>query len=341
MYRGKTTRAIFFCCTILLCLLCVRIYADAGKKKKAAKHNTAKTFKHDDYTVKELTVDSFGAQKILPGKTFIPSKALRSLIPGTYYTYTYDYAPRKTERYVVWRCKNGATKKMKGWYDEYPEIYPNKDGNMTLCKDTIRYIADDGSENMLMEISTHDIQSIDCIYEGRTACAILGLALYTREGDHWLLQSFAPAIGCYGAFQYMPALHLIKLGKNKYGFYLLNSNGGAGGPYYTDLYLVSIVNGKFKVLLSSDGVRRSNTGTSEWNMKISSHPDDTGYGPVTIRMKGDYSKWSFMEMDTLSNVPPELQQAITQSDSFNFTITRQFNFRNGSYKLSHSGYRKR
>ena len=341
MGTGSIKRAIFFCCTMLLCLLCIRIYADAGKKKKTNKQNTATTFKYDDYTVKELAADSFGAQKVLPGKTFIPSKALRSLVPGTYYTYANDYKPRKTERYVVWRCKNCATKKMKGWDSDFPENFPNKDGNMTLCKDTIRYTGDDGSENILMEISTHDIQPMDCIYEGRFSCAILGLALYTREGDHWLLKAFSPAIGCYGAFQYMPALHLIKLGKNKYGFYLLNSNGGAGGPYYTDLYLVSIVNGKFKVLLSSDGVRRSNTGTSEWNMKISSHPDDTGYGPVTIRMKGDYSKWSFMEMDTLSNVPPELQQAITQSDSFNFTITRQFNFRNGSYKLSHSGYRKR
>jgi len=283
------------------------------------------------FVPKDIKSAGMGAVKTIPGKTFDTTLALRALFPGNYYRYSRYGDSASIEELVSWRCKDCPPAGFKGWEGEYDAAFPNEEGNMTMCTDTLMYIGDDGKRNVLAAFSTMPVQSLEFMHTGRFCCSILGLALFTAGDDNWELKSFAPALGCYGAFQSMPDIHLLRLGNNNYGCYLLSTNGGAGGPFYSDIYAFGMIDGKFKKIMDDAGVERFHSGASEWQAVLSSvKTKQNGFEDLALTMSGIYSKYQF-EDDTTSNLPRELQPFIKTKDSINFTITRQYHFNGSSY----------
>ncbi len=282
------------------------------------------------FVPRNITSASIGAVKAVPGKEFDLTAALKALFPGNYYRYHKYGDSFGKEELVSWRCKDCPTAAFKGWDGDDNEIFPLGEGNMTLCTDTLQYIGDDGSRNVLVAFSTMPVQPLEFMHTGRFSCSIMGLALFRAGNDKWELKYFSPALGCYGAFQSMPDIHLLRLGPNNYGCYLFNTNGGAGGPFYSDLYAFGIVNGKFKKIMEETGVQRFDAGGSEYRAALAG-----GNTPDAIKMTitGMYSK-NLFENDTTSNLPKELMAYIAAKDSLNFIITREYWFTNGSYTLS-------
>ena len=326
---------------------------DPDGKKNVAKNDTAKlsdtaalsgrkrnSYKVSDpdiqFVAKQIDTKVFTAPLSIHGNRFAPVTALRQLYPGNYYSFIDSFfVENDSVSLTAWMCDGCPKQPFKGWWGEDHEAFPYDAGNLTQYIDTLLYTDEDGQQNEIISFSTLQLQDEGAMYCGRTACAYLGLAWFTRENDAKQLRSFAPVLGCFGAFQGLPEIHLLKFGKNNYGCYLLNSNGGAGGPYYTELHVFGLVNGRFKSVLSIDNVERSNTGLSDWNMYINmeSKNTDSSFNNILLTMAGKCAKISFDEYsETLTEAPMEIRKLAEKKDSFSFKIVRDYGYEKGAYR---------
>ncbi len=219
-----------------------------------------------------------------------------------------------------------------------PDVFPF-DGNSTISCDVLHYADDDGNACVIMSFSSMQatIAADETMFSGRFSCAVLGLARFVRMGNRWHLKGFVPSFGCYGAFRNLPAIHIIRLGRNNYGCYLLDCNGGGGGPYWGNLHIFGEVNGRFKELLSVPDVQRTNAldGWSELIGKADTLVTQP-FGDLPLIIKGKYKKWSYTNgSETLiaKCIPVEIRKIIDTADSFDFRISRVYTYRGGVYRL--------
>ncbi len=335
----------------LFIIILVAVTAGAGyaggKKGVKRKPPQRSVYTEDDILVRPVmnvpAVD-LGQKGLLLDKPFDRVKAIRKLIPGRYY-HIPDYEGSKDMLdLVVWKSKDYHKKRFAGWFlDEPPEIFPYTDGNITQAGQTLSFTDDSGKKNIIFSFATHHLSSVDDLGNGRYSCVMMGLAWFKEEDRKWSLKYFTPGIGCYGAFQTLPSMNLIKLGEHNYGVYILNSNGGPGQVYYSTLYLFAIVNGQFKIVLMEDAVERTNTMSSSWYPQLSlikiKSDSDNSFQPLSLRMDGNFNRnIPDPEYDTTDS-PIELAKAIIGRDSFDFRVTRRFEFNNGKYRKVSAKYR--
>jgi hypothetical protein len=339
-------RPLFFKVLVLLACICFYFYSSNSTPFKrsstaTAAPDTAKATKEEsDFpTVVPKKIKGLPANNatIILNNPFNPTEALKQLFPGNYTRFTHPYyTPAEVIQIEGWTCEGCATKSFPGWYGEDLSEFPFSEGNMTEYKKLLRYTDDSGRQNIIMSFSTIGVQDLECMHCGRFSSAVLGLALFTKVKDKWVLRNFDPGVGYYGAFQTLPDIHLIKFGRNNYGCYLTHANGGAGGPFYSDMYVFGLVDNNFKVLLAESGVKRQYGGPKdEWGMKLGKATGTAPFSDFSLIISGNYSKASFTEAsDTITNLPPEVQKIAETKDRFQFTITRQYHFADGVYKYS-------
>ena len=324
---------------IIVIGLIISVAHAGGKKGVKKKYNPVITnyTEENDVLVRpvmNVPASSIGQIGLTLNKPFNKVRALYGLIPGRRY-HVSQYENNDTVDLIVWKSNDYTRKKFAGWFLNLPEEdFPYKGGNITEPRDTLMFKDDSGKRNIILSFASHFLRPIEDLSNGRYSCVMMGLAWFKEENNKWVLKHFTPGIGCYGAFQSTPELHLIKLGTNNYACYILNSNGGPGQVYYSTLYLFAIVNGQFKIVLTEDAVERTNTMSSSWYPQLTTLKtnSDSVIRPLSLKLEGTFNRnIPDPEYDTTDS-PIELAKAIIGRDSFDFRVTRRFEFRNGKYR---------
>ena len=285
------------------------------------------------FEAQEVLPAEIGKTKILRGKHFDQVAALKGLFPGTYMKAFNPANEQDSLTLSAWVCKDCRHDTLSGWYGEDSASFPYEEGNITRAADTLMYVDDAGRQNVIVSFSSVRLQDPEFMSSGRFICAVLGLAWYTYEQGQWALKSFSPQLGCYGSFQTLPDLHLIKLGRNNFGCYFLNTNGGAGGPFYSDLYVYASTGDRFRLVMSETGVKRSQFAVSGWDMHIDAADNGGPYGDIQLAINGAYDKKGFEEeQDDEANMPIEMRQLAKTKGNFRFIIRRQYKIAGSMYK---------
>lgn len=254
-------------------------------------------------------------------------EALQVLYPGNYYRMPDPNSVRDTFKLVEWACPGCPAKLLNGWIVGEKVRFPLADDNQTRWKDSVHFVDDSGRQNVFLSFSTTANQEgEDFIPSGRFTCAFMGLAWFKLIGDKWSLQAFSPGVGCYGAFQTLPDIQVIQLGKNNYGCMLVNSNGGAGGPYLGDLHVFAPVQKQFKEVLQVDNVECMNAGHSSWAFTVNANDINSRFVELQIIIEGTYRKEDFDVWATPRVVPVEIKPVLTTHDHVSFKITRVYKY---------------
>lgn len=316
-----------------------------GKKGVHGKVHERSVYTEDDILIRpvyNIPAPSLGKQGLRLDMPFNRIKAIRQLIPGRFYRLSRNEDKDDIMELIVWKSKNYGKKQFPGWFlNEEPEVFPYSRGNITQAGETLTFKDDSGQRNLIFSFATHPLGGIDDLGCGRYSCVIMGLSWFKEENNKWVLQHFAPGIGCYGAFQTLPAMQLVKLGTNNYGIYIYNSNGGPGQVYYSTVYIHAIVDGQFKMVLRENDVERYNTMSSTWYAQIATikSPTNSRFQPLLLNLDGEFKRFtSYPENDTTDS-PIELRRAIIGKDSFHFRVTRRFEYSNGTYKKISAKYK--
>lgn len=313
---------------LLLCLQGIGAMAQPGKKPEPPPPaefgvlggtNTAKPkkIKPAFYTPATLTFEA----------PLLMREVLQALYPGDYYDIPDRKSVKDTFRLVEWNCPGCPAKLLSGWIVGEKLRFPLVDDNQTRWKDSVYFTDDSGHRNVFISFSTTANQEReDFIPSGRFACAFMGLAWLKMREDKWVLQAFSPGVGCYGAFQTLPEIKVVQLGKGNYGCMLANTNGGAGGPYMGDLHVFAPIKKQFSTVLTVENVRCMNAGVSKWDFNIRAIDMNSHFSDMRLDIKGSYRKADFEVWATPRATPQEIKASLATRDSMEFTITRTYRY---------------
>jgi hypothetical protein len=280
---------------------------------------------------KNLAPEAIGEIGLQVPKPFSKATALRMLFPANYYR---SVGLSEDLDLVVWKCVNCGWRTYEGWIgEEGPYVFP-ADRNITETGDVLKYTDESGVKHIIFSFATHEYQEFDFMRNGRFYSVGMGLAWFKEVNNKWELTAFNPCLGYYGAFQTLPNLKLIKLGKNNYGCYIENGNGGPGQVYTYDLYVFGIVDNVIKKVLQCPKVERSNTPSSRWGcvLKPWKGMADSLFMPVSIELQGTYFKETPDTTYDWTDHVPEMTKAQLAKDSLDFKVVRKYQFSKGRYR---------
>ncbi|MBS1564962.1 MAG: hypothetical protein JST39_11275 [Bacteroidetes bacterium] len=259
-----------------------------------------------------------GRRTLLLPLEFDAKKALLALFPGRWYDLG-DKAYRG--QLVSWKCR---TCKIKTYHDvnevEGDVSFPYSEGVATRVINVLDFADSSGHQYKLMSFN-HSAYDSEGLQAGRFTGGLLGMAKFNRTDSGWRLQAFQPAIAAYGAFQQAPEPRLLKIGEDQYALLIEHVNGGAGGPYPHDYYLIAGMGGAYTEVLAAYNVGRSDTEDTQcaWTATCKTVPA----GPRYFRDIIVTSKGSYHAADT-EGLPAYLKDRIKGSIHGQFTITRTF-----------------
>lgn len=281
--------------------------------------------------VKNLAPEAIGKIGLQVPKPFSKTTALRMLFPAYYYRASCLSGDVDV---VVWKCNNCGWRKYAGWIREEGYYTFPADRNITETGNVLKYTDDSGIKHIIYSFATHEYQSIDDMHNGRFYSVGLGLAWFKEVNNKWELAAFNPCLGYYGAFQTLPPLKLIKLGKNSYGCYIENGNGGPGQVYVYDLYVFGIIDNVIKKILQCPKVMRSNTPSSRWECTLKPWKGraDGLFMPVSVELNGTYFKETPDTVYDWTDHVPEMNTRQLAKDSLNFKVVRKYEFSKGIYR---------
>lgn len=255
---------------------------------------------------------------LLPG-IFDGQRALAMLFPGKFYDLSSSAGFKN--KFLSWECKtctpvvypdvNGV---------EDPVGFPYKEGVATRLINVLDY-SDTGGRQYKLVSFNHSVYDEDGQQTGRFSGGLLGLAKFNLTDSGWRLQAFQPAISAYGAFAQAPAPKLLLIGDNQFALMLEHVNGGGGGPFTQDDYLVAGAGGTYHQILSAYGVGRTEGEEKQcsWTSTYTVTPGGKKYfRDISITCKGQY--WA-TDSDGL---PTELKDKVKGQGKGTFTITRVF-----------------
>lgn len=305
----------------------------AGTCAQTTTYPIARQLEYSGYpaVVKNLAPEAIGKIGLQVPKPFSKATALRILFPANYYRTT---ALSDDVDVVVWKCVNCGWRKYEGWIkEEGPYAFP-ADRNITETGDVLKYTDDSGVKHIIFSFATHEYQAFDDLHTGRFYSVGMGLAWFKEVNNKWELTAFNPCLGYYGAFQTLPPLKLVKLGKNNYGCYIENGNGGPGQVYTYDLYIFGVVENAIKNILKYPKVMRSNTPSSRWEYTLKPWKGvaDSVFMPIRIELNGTYFKETPDTLYDWTDHVPEMTKAQLAKDSMDFKVVRKYQFSKGRYR---------
>jgi hypothetical protein len=258
-------------------------------------------------------------------------KTMQKLFPGKLYTLSGNNI------FMSWKCKSCKPQVYTdvNGVEENP-LFPYPEGVATRL-DTIISYSDSKGNQFKMLVFNHSFYDADGLQTSRFNGGLLGLAKFSKNGNSWEMKSFQPAIAAFGAFSRIPALKLVEIGEDQYAFSLIQSNGGAGGPYNAYLYLIVGFNGKYQTLMEVGDYRLSNNaeGSTEWSStyKVVNDGKKKFFRDFAITTTGFYKKAKGTEDDFEVEMPKELSEMVKTKKQFNFVIEKRLSFNGKWYNI--------
>jgi hypothetical protein len=244
---------------------------------------------------------------------FDAKRTLLRLFPGKWYDRS---QPKYKNQLISWICST-CTPKI------YPDAnqmdtlrFPYPDGVATRLLDVFSYSDSSGKQYKVMSFN-HSEYDADGIQAGRFSGGLVGMATFMRVDSGWQMQAFQPAIGAYGSFSQAPKPQPLLIGNDQYAFLIGHVNGGAGGPFWQDTYLLALVDGSFRQLLAAYGTGRTAgfEGKSSWTYTCSVIPGQKqAFRDIAIVCKGHFAA------PDPEALPQELKGKIKAGQQGNFTI---------------------
>jgi hypothetical protein len=95
------------------------------------------------------------------------------------------------------------------------------------------------------------------------------------------------------------------------------------------------------MVLKEDDVEQYNTMSSTWYSQIVSlkSPVTNGFQPLLLKLDGKFIRNTSYPADDTTDSPIELRNAIIGKDSFNFRVSRWFEYSNGKYRKVSAKYK--
>ncbi|MBS1603594.1 MAG: hypothetical protein JST42_13070, partial [Bacteroidetes bacterium] len=131
------------------------------------------------------------------------------------------------------------------------------------------------------------------------------------------LEKFQPAIAAYGSFSQAPKPQPLEIGDGQYGFVIDHVNGGAGGPFWQNIYLIADVGVHFRQILAAYGTGKTPgfESKSSWKATCVVIPGAKRvYRDIVITCKGH-----FVAPDP-ERLPLELKGKVKAGEQGEFTI---------------------
>lgn len=258
-------------------------------------------------------------------------KTMQQLFPGKFYKLP------DNNIFMSWKCKSCKPQVYTdvNGVEENP-LFPYAEGVATRLDTTITY-SDSKGNQFKMLVFNHSFYDADGLQTSRFNGGLLGLSKFSKTGNTWEMKSFQPAIAAFGAFSRIPPLKLVEIGEDQYAFLLIQSNGGAGGPYNAYLYLIVGFNGKYQTLMEVGDYRLSNNaeGSTEWSSiyKVVNDGKKKFFRDFAITTTGFYKKAKGTEDDFEVEMPKELSEMVKTKKQFNFTIEKRLSFDGKWYNI--------
>jgi hypothetical protein len=281
----------------------------------------AKVIRRDLYSVPEIRLPD-------PFNSF---QALYKLFPGTYY-------PTDNSEIAVswWKAPNTKKKKMPDWASpwnpyEWVHTFPWPE-SQTEYLATHKYTNSKGEECILLSTQTTEFSS-GVIHCGRTQGAVLGMALFIKEGNEWVLKKFNPAIGCYGNFASACEPHKAKTQNGEEIFHFTSANGGAGGPYIGNEFIIIPTDTSF---MEAHVIRNSCRwwAFTEWDTNVEFKTDTAKFPVMIATTEGQVDGEDARMDDDWKALPPDVIKYAKHHYKFKFREVKEYYWINGKYELS-------
>jgi len=266
-----------------------------------------------DLKCKSVSDTILGQRLLALPDPFNPKRALLSLFPGKWYDLS---QPKYINQLISWRCPR-CTPKI------YPDVnemdtlqFPDPDGVATRLLNVFSYTDSSGKDVKIMSFN-HSGYDPDGIQSGRFSGGLVGFANFARVDSNWRLEKFQPAIAAYGSFSQAPKPQPLEIGNRQYGFMIDHLNGGPGGPFWQNIYLIADVDGAFREILAAYGTGRTTgfDGKSSWKATYAVIPGEKRvYRDIVITCKGH-----FVAPDP-ERLPPEVEGKVKAGQQGEFII---------------------
>ncbi|NIG54150.1 hypothetical protein [Chitinophaga sp. Cy-1792] len=196
---------------------------------------------------------------ILP-EPFNGQKALLALFPGRHYNLPGSY---KNEM-INWSCPRCKVQNYKDVNEDGPAAFPFANGTATRLMNIMDFKDSTGLEYKVISFNHSEFDE-DGIQVSRFTGGLLGLAKFVKTDAGWKLRMYAPAIAAYGAFSQCPTPTPIQIGQDQYAFMMRHANGGPGGPFFTDYYMIAGNNGTYQQVMAAFGSEKTQGDPEEGN----------------------------------------------------------------------------
>jgi hypothetical protein len=254
--------------------------------------------------------------------TFDGWKVLRQLFPGKYYDLS---SGNYKNRLINWESK---TYKPKGYVDANDgEKYefPYAAGVATRLLEVYSYKDSSGTQYKMLTFN-HSEFDADGAQVSRFTGGTIGVAKFSLADSTWSLKYFQPAIGAYGAFSQCPTPTLLMIGHDQYAFMIKSLNGGAGGPFSGNLFLIAGADGSYKEVMTVYGAERTITdeNSSSWDCTFSAPPSNKRFfRDIIVTIKGTYNAADFDEL------PEEVKPYAKSNKKGKFTLAQRYVYKWG------------
>lgn len=280
-----------------------------------------------DLAIKRVSDTILGHRMLLLPDPFSASGALRQLFPGKWYDLTKRYGSKRIDwfnrpdRLVSWVCPTCQTKiypDVNGIED--PDPFPFHGGVATRFLSQFSYSDSSGQHYWWISFNHSDYDP-DGFQAGRFYGGLVGMAKFMRVGSSWRLTVFEPAIAAYGSFSSAPQPLPLLIGKGQYAFMIQHINGGAGGPFDQNNYLIGEMGDSYREILAAYGTRRENgdSASCNWDCTYKVLPGEkTSFRDIAIICRGQYFATD------KEGLPGELKGKVKGREHGNFKITHVF-----------------
>lgn len=280
--------------------------------------------------LKEVRDTILGSRSLVLPDPFDAKKAMLALFPGKYYNLS---EKNYKNELISWRCK-GCTVKT------YPDVngveedpqFPFSNGVATRLINVMDIGDSKGGKYKYIAFS-HSVYDEEGLLTGRFSGGLLGLAKFTFTNGSWVLRSFDPAIAAYGAFSSCPTPKPLLIGEDQYAFLIKHTNGGGGGPFGSNYYLIAGVNGAYREIMQAYDVELSDTEDKEssWTSEIAVLPGEKKYfRDIVVTIKGTY--YAPAEKGAEIEVPRDAQDYLKGKGNCKFVITRKYTYTAKGYE---------
>jgi hypothetical protein len=285
---------------------------------------TAQTGSSWDVKKRKLPDSVLNHRTLIMRGRFDANSVLLQLFPGRVYNKVYEGS--KPDRFISWVCPSCKPKQIEDANGASADsvLFPDPTGMATRLLNVFSFSDSTGQQYKLISFN-HSSYDPDGTQTGRFQGGILGMAKFARIDSGWRLECFAPAIGSYGSFSQAPVPRPVLIGEHQYAWLIPHVNGGPGGPFYHDTYLIAEVGGVFREILSAGESGRDgyldDKGDSlcTWVGTVSVPPSDNHiFRDIVIASKGRY-----FAQDT-AGLLAELERRLKNRRKGNFRITRTF-----------------